>query len=149
MRNYLNRNKAQDKSAAATVPPKKLKIGDKAADGWIYAGKSPDTHKPMFVAPEDAGVMSFVDASTKAFKAEKKAKSEIRLPSERELNRIFNCKAKIGGFNENPNEWPEAWYFTSTYCGPFHDCVRLQDFSSGKRDVGSWNNRRNVRLVRS
>jgi len=42
-------NRLDANRTTATEP----EIGDRMADGTIYAGTSPDTNKPMYVTPED------------------------------------------------------------------------------------------------
>jgi hypothetical protein len=42
-----------------------LEIGDKMADGTIYAGISPDTNKPMYAAPADAPMSMDFNAAAK------------------------------------------------------------------------------------
>jgi hypothetical protein len=88
------------------------KIGDKAADGWIYAGISPDTGKPMYAAPEDAGVMSLKDGFKAAKALQQQGKAEARVPSIEELKQLFNNRAAIGGFQKKA---PGAAQSTYTY----------------------------------
>jgi len=79
-----------------------LTIGDKAEDGWIYVGKSRVTHKPIFVAPADAGEMSWEKAGRAA------AAHHARLPSPHVLKMMFNNKAVIGGFEKDQSYWTSS-----------------------------------------
>ena len=90
----------------------KLKIGDVAEDGWIYAGDSPDTHKPMYVAPKDVGVMFFKEARAQAKKIKFSLFKRARLPSKNELQMIFNNRARISGISDTGTSCSDG-YWTS------------------------------------
>jgi hypothetical protein len=95
------------------VSGKVLKVGDVAdEDGWIYAGNSPDTHKPMYVAPADAGAMNWLDAQKAAMAIRQQGTTDTRLPSNRELKQLFNKKAAIGGFHEGDYDL-KSWYWSA------------------------------------
>lgn len=64
------------------------------ADGWGYAGISPDTKKPMFLSPE-IGMMSWTDAKNMASRLEMEGKPGARLPSMAELREVFNQRAEL------------------------------------------------------
>lgn len=128
---------------------KKLKIGDVAEDGWIYAGLSPDTHKPMYVAPADAGVMTWDDAVAVAQKLQTEGKTDARVPSKGELKKMFNARAKIGGFDET-GKVQESWYWSSAPHPNYLDVyVRVRRFSDGKSDFGYKGDKLSARLIRS
>ena len=91
-----------------------LEIGDKAEDGWICAGNSPDTGKPMFVAPADADMMSWWKSRKAARALQEQGKVEARLPSKNELKQIFSNRAKIGKFSLSQGFLSTAWYWSST-----------------------------------
>ena len=92
---------------AITAAKTALKIGDTAKDGWIYAGisddpKSPGYNKPLWVAPEDSGVMTHYDAKRTAVELSK-GNMKVRLPTLIELSQVFNFLAKKGkgGFSQD------------------------------------------------
>ena len=75
-------------------------LGEKMLDGTIYAGMSPETHKPMYATPADASLtMSFNDARKYAAKLDAHGHRDWRVPTKNELNALFNNRAAIGGFN--------------------------------------------------
>ncbi len=105
---------------AAKMAEKKktqLEIGDVADDGWIYAGISPKTHKPMWVAPVDAGVMLFGDAKKEAQELCAEGKKDARLPSNTELYQLFNVAAKVGGFNQEMSGTAGVYWTSSRDAG--------------------------------
>ncbi len=70
-------------------------IGDRADDGAIYVGISPDTKKPMYAAPADEPLlMSFNEASERARELSKMTGKIYSLPSKNELNMLFNACEK-------------------------------------------------------
>ncbi|MBU6474704.1 MAG: DUF1566 domain-containing protein [Alphaproteobacteria bacterium] len=129
---------------------KKPKIGAAAEDGWIYAGISPDTRKPMYAAPADAGVMTLDDAMLETKKLQAQGKADARIPSKGELKKMFNARAKIAGFDET-GRVQEGWYFSSSphrnYLADAY--IKVRRFSDGKSDFGYRGDRLSVRLVRS
>ncbi len=130
-------------------PASEALIGTAADDGWVYAGISPDTNKPMYVMPEDAGAKMTWDQAMKTIKSlRKQGKTDVRLPSEGELEQMFNNKAKIGGFNET-GVYPSSYYKSST---PTHDVrydVVVENFKRGFKTYGLKELGSSVRLVRS
>lgn len=118
-----------------------------AADGWKCVGISVDTGKPMYVAPADAGLMSWHDATKAAKALQKQGMTDARLPSKGELNQLFNAKAKIGGFNETGSYvggyyWSSSKYIVYDAWGQrFSDGLQ----GNGNKDYAS----SSVRFVRS
>jgi hypothetical protein len=83
-----------------TYPATAPNIGEKMPDGTIYAGISPDTHKPMYATPADAPLtMKFRQAKEYAAKLDAHGYSDWHVPTKAELNVLFNNRAAIGGFN--------------------------------------------------
>ena len=130
----------------------KLKVGDRATDGWVYAGVSVDTGKPMFVAPADAGEMNWNDA-TQAANA-----LGARLPSKGELAQVFNSQSKIGGFKETglsvaALKWVSSSagdsYWSSSADDHYEGCAKIQRSSDGHQDFDFKSEVRSVRFVRS
>lgn len=112
---------------------KELHVGDKAADGWIYAGESPDTHKPMYVAPRDVIASCYWDeANQMADAVAKQTGKEVRLPTKGELKQMFDNKAKIGGFNETGFLVGGTYWSSSEEAD---DKVVTQSFSDGRQIV--------------
>jgi len=115
----------------AVVPAVEPKIGDRMEDGTIFAGISPDTYKPMYAAPADASLsLSFYKAAQYASELEVGGKKGFRVPTENELNVLFQNKEKgalAGTFNLTGSS-PAGWYWSSTpYAGFFGHCQRLSD----------------------
>ncbi|MBU6474983.1 MAG: hypothetical protein KGL10_06320 [Alphaproteobacteria bacterium] len=113
------------------------------ADDWIYIGPSVDTGRPLYVAPKDSGIMSWRKGNKIAAELRRKGQFGARLPSERELEQIFNNRAKITGLNEN---WhTEHW--SSTNDG-FGLCARTKCLTDGKGGPVGKGAYLSVRLVR-
>jgi len=133
---------------ASTRAPRKQaasEVGDKTADGWVYAGLSPDTGKPLFAAPADAGRMDWPSAVKAA------DDSGARLPSAGELKQLFNNRAKIGGFDQTSPV--VSYYWSSTYKEDqlYHDGLyaMAQGFEDGRQQPGDINTNLSVRFVKS
>jgi hypothetical protein len=97
-----------------------MQIGDKMADGSIYAGMSPETYKPMYVMPEDAFLA--IDFNQAAKYAEKLnaqnalSHNDWRVPTKEELNLLYKNKNKgslKGTFNETGSP-SDGWYWSAT-----------------------------------
>src|SRR5215471_9749495 len=74
-------------------------IGSIMPDGSIYAGVSPDTGKPMYtMAPDAPQIMEFEDARAYVSRLDSHGHNDWRLPSEAELQVLFDSRAAIGGF---------------------------------------------------
>lgn len=132
---------AKEKETPAT---KKLKIGQVMEDGTKFAGMSPDTGKPMYVAPADeSATLSFNVAAERAVEKSKETGKEYRIPSKAELNAIFNNRATLGGFNDTLAHW--YWSSTSSAgCG-----MQCQSFRDGAQAYDAVTGRLSVRLVRN
>ena len=121
-----------------------LKIGDKAADGWIYGGISKDSGQPMWVAPADEGVMDWEAANNRI------PGGNVRLPSRGELRQIFKNAASIGGFNQASGS-PTSQYWSSDPVPDGDEIAYIQSFFSGGqrrnwKDIGE---SASVRYVRN
>ena len=118
------------------------KPGDKMPDGTIYAGISPDTGKPMYTTPADAPLtMTWKAAMKYAAKLDAHGQKDWRVPTEGELNVLFNNRAAIGGFKVTASG-PSGWYWSST-----EDCYAawFQRFRDG---VQNWNDEYNESSLR-
>lgn len=78
---------ANDDAKGKTAP----KVGDEMADGTIYAGISPDTHKPMYARPKDeSGTYNFNEAAKQA----KNIGDGFHVPTRDELNVLYENRSK-------------------------------------------------------
>jgi hypothetical protein len=129
-------------SGKATGP----KVGDKMPDGTIYAGISPDTDKPMYATPADATLtMKFNDAQEYADKLDAHGHKDWRVPTEDELNVLFNNRAAIGGFDLS-GSYPAGWYWSAL---PGNDWLAWgQSFSDGSELINTTDTHSSVRPVR-
>ena len=124
-------------------------VGDRMEDGTIYAGISPDTNEAMYAAPADEVMMNFNLAAARAEGLSRMAGKAYRVPSEGELNVLFNNRAAIGGFNET-GSFSVSCYWSSTLDPDVDNFARIQRFSAdGHRSYGSLCLTLPVRLVRS
>ena len=88
--------------------------GDKMPDGTVYAGISPDANKPMYATPADAPLIyTFNDAQGYAAKLDAHGHHDWRLPTNAELNVLFNNRGAIGGFDISGSD-PAGWYRSSS-----------------------------------
>ncbi|MBA4173676.1 MAG: hypothetical protein C0511_13755 [Hyphomicrobium sp.] len=124
-------------------------VGDRMEDGTIFGGISPDTNKPMYVRPVDESLtMKWKQAMDYAvgFEGHGKPVGTFRVPTDRELNMLFQNRAKIGGFNVS-RSYPAEWYWSSS---PYdYDNRKVQSFYDGFQDRNCKVNHSSVRLVRS
>ncbi len=108
-------------------------IGDEMEDGTIYAGISPDTHKPMYARPKDeSGTYTFNEAA----KQGKNIGDGFRVPTQNELNVLYDNRNKgklKGTFNETGSD-PAGWYWSSTPYG--NSLPWAQRFSDGYQNYG-------------
>lgn len=124
-------------------------VGDRMDDGTVFGGISPDTNKPMYVRPADESLtMKWKQAMDYAarFEGHGKPVGTFRLPTEGELNVLFQNRAKIGGFNETGSH-PAGWYWSSAQDDG--NGARGQRFSDGTRGWHYKSGHSLVRLVRS
>jgi hypothetical protein len=102
-------------------------IGDKMPDGTILAGVSPDTGKPLYTTPLDAGLhLTFAQASRYVRSLDVHGHQDWRIPSIGELKVLFNHRTAIGGFRPGPGT--KGWYWCSS---PDDTALRFYD---GLRD---------------
>lgn len=118
-------------------------VGDTDENGWTYIGNSPLTRQPMFVAPQDAGVLNWKDAKKAADALRKQGVFEARVPAGQELDLIFNNKAQITGLNQN-NAGKENLYWSSNETGA---CGWYRNLKNGHPNVGLKKDAHSVRLV--
>jgi hypothetical protein len=94
-----------------------LRIGARVQDGNVYAGISPNTHKPMYTTPKDAPLTyTFNEAVNYAeqLNAQKYlSHDDWRPPTKDELHVLFTNRAAIGGFY-NGMSHPRGWYCSSS-----------------------------------
>jgi hypothetical protein len=106
-------------------------IGEKARDGWRYAGVSETTGRAMFAAPEDFGYGLKTNNKYSAIRGiremDEQGTKNIRLPSPQELQQIFNNKAVIGRFDELKNSNVYCHY----YLADSSDGIKMQNFNDG------------------
>ena len=92
----------------------KPKVGDRIPDGTIYAGVSPDSGKAMYATPADASLtMTFNEAKEYATRLDAHGHKDWHVPTNAELNTLFNNRAAIGGFNLG-GSYPAGWYWSSS-----------------------------------
>lgn len=107
-------------------------VGTRMKDGTVFAGISPDTKKPMYIAPQDAPVtMSFNEAADYAESLEIGGKGGFRIPSKAELGVIYKNRRK-GALKDTFNETGTrnaTWYWSSET--GFDDIACSQRFSDG------------------
>jgi hypothetical protein len=120
--------------------------GDKMPGGTIYAGISPDTHRPLYTTPEDAPLTyTFNEARKYAAKLDAYGYHDWRVPTKGELNVLFQNKAAIRGFGVSLSG-PAGWYWSSTE-GNLYDAW-VQRFSTGDQNTFITNFYSSLRLVR-
>jgi hypothetical protein len=129
-----------------------LKIGERTADGTVFAGLSPGTGKPMFAAPQDAPLTyEFNDAAryVEQLNAQRfLGHDDWRMPTKGELNVLFNNRAAIGGFNTSGEKTPEGWYLSSTGGDDPDFNAWGQSFDYGGQGIGYKIDDSALRLVR-
>jgi len=109
--NVKLRPAANDHAKPESTEPK---IGDRMADGSIYAGTSPDTGKAMYATPADAPLtMKWKAAMEYAAKLDAHGHDDWRVPTKSELNVLFQNRAAIGGFDVSGSN-PAGWYWSSS-----------------------------------
>ncbi len=107
-------------------------VGDRMADGTVYAGVSPDTGKAMYTTPADAKLTyTFNQARKYAAALDSYGHHDWRVPTRNELNVLFQNRAAIGGFNISGVR-PAGWYWASSPGTNLFGWA--QRFSGGNRD---------------
>ncbi len=115
-----------------------LNIGDKMPDGTIYVGVSPNTKKPMYTTPADVPLtMMSNEAIAYAEELAAHGHQDWRVPTNAELNVLFNNRAAIGGFDLT-SSGPAGWYWSapegstwSTWAQRFSDGYPRHDYKGG------------------
>jgi len=123
-------------------------IGAFASDGSIYAGESPDTHKPMYTTPANApDLFSWSDASNYCSTLQSFGHNDWRVPTKKELAVLYenrNTLALNGTFKSTGNS--AAWYWSSTeYAG---NQAWVQRFIDGKQNYDYQDDDSSLRCVR-
>lgn len=117
-----------DKAAGGTLPP-----GTTMPDGTLYAGVSPDTHSPLYTTPVDEPLTTTFGQAVKYAKSlNAHGHTDWRVPTEGELNVIFNNRAALGGFNKL-HVWALEWYWSSRLQRPHADLALVQNFNAGNQ----------------
>ena len=132
---------ANDDAKGKTAP----KIGDEMADGTIYAGISPDTHKPMYARPKDeSGTYNFNEAAKQA----KNIGDGFHVPTRDELNVLYENrnKGKLKGTFSETGSYPAGWYWSST--PDYGHLAWAQRFSDGFQSNVNRGIDSSLRLVR-
>jgi hypothetical protein len=105
---------ANDIGEVAAPASSEPKPGDKMPDGTVFAGISPDTNKPMYATPADASLtMTFNDAQKYAAQLDAHGHKDWRVPTNAELNVLFNNRAAIGGLDIS-GSLPSGCYWSSS-----------------------------------
>lgn len=108
-----------------------LSPGDKMPDGTVYAGISPETGRPLYTTPADAPVtFTFDKAHDYAAGLDAHGHKDWRVPTNDELNVLFDNQAAIGAFDLSGSE-KAGWYVTSEASDETYACG--QRFSDGYR----------------
>src|SRR5260370_32029681 len=139
----LGPRSCKEKGKIMTEAKQELKIGDEMADGTVYAGISPNTHRPMYTTQADAipvkrwweraGRLTFTfkQAHEQAQMLNKRVlagHTDWRVPTAHELKILFENRAAIGGFSSKNDYW-------SSICGKdlglvkrFRDGMSVQEW---------------------
>ncbi len=87
-----------------------LKIGQKVGDKGI----SPDTGEAMYTTRRDTGPpLTWQEARAFASRLDAPGHQDWRVPTNDELNVLFENRAAIGGFNIS-GSYPRGWYWSSS-----------------------------------
>ena len=141
--NVKLRPAANDHAKPESTEPK---IGDRMADGTVYAGISPDTNKPMYATPKDAKLtMKWKQAMEYAARLDAHGHQDWHVPTKSELNVLFQNRAAIGGFNVSGSN-PAGWYWSSSQTSNYG--AWAQRFSDGGQDGYLKGTVSSLRLVR-
>ena len=126
-----------------------IQIGDEIEDGTIYAGISPDTHKPIYTTPlDELGTYTFNQAAAMANNLEAHGYRDWRAPSRGELNVLYENRNKgklAGTFNET-GSGHAGWYWSSSQ--QFDNGAWDQGFREGHQHVVSKDCISSLRCVR-
>jgi hypothetical protein len=122
-----------------------VEVGDEMEDGTIYAGISPDTHKPMYARPKDeSGTYSFNEAAKQA----KNIGDGFHVPTRNELNVLYENrnKGKLAGTFNVTGSNPAGWYWSSAPSS--YGVAWARRFSDGSQLYNSRDFDSSLRLVR-
>ncbi|HUZ46757.1 MAG TPA: hypothetical protein VMW54_08975 [Terriglobia bacterium] len=126
-------------------------IGSVMQDGTIYAGISPDIHKPMYATTQDApGLYSLNNAVAYCSALQENGRHDFHAPSEGELDVLYQNRDKgrlKGTFNET-GSYPAGWYGSSSPDGSEGYGGWAQSFRNGKQRDFIIFNRSSLRCVR-
>jgi hypothetical protein len=128
------REMAQGKFVELDISLLRSRVGDEMEDGTIFAGISPDTHRPIYATPQDApGTYSFNQAAKYATNLDAHGHHDWRVPSIDELNVLFENRnqGKLAGTFNVTGSYPAGWYRSSA---PYYDDnTWAQRFSDGNQ----------------
>lgn len=134
--------------------PVTVAIGTRMPDDTVFAGTSPTTGRPMYVAAADDSkkspslTMTWHEAVFVARRKQALCQGDWRLPTAEELHVLFNNRAAIGGFNQS-GTGQEAWYWSSKeYGSVVGKEAWIERFSNGDKCLSSKNDDLSVRFVR-
>lgn len=139
-------------SAVAALFPRV--IGAVMPDGTVYVGNIPETDKPLYTMPEDAGLaMDFNEAAQYVCSlnaANRRGHNDWRVPNTQELDMLY-CNRRAGHlkgtFNDSGASYA-GFYRTSIENGS--DSAHTQNFKTGEKETLYWKSRSmSVRCVRS
>jgi hypothetical protein len=124
-------------------------------DGTIFAGISPDTNRPLYTVPADAGLtINFSKAAEYALDISLQNAhgcNDWRVPSDAELNVLYQNKDK-GALKNSFKEaagGQEVWYRSSTRNQDLNNFTHAQRFDDGSRVWIAHGKRAYLRCVRS
>jgi hypothetical protein len=125
-----------------------MSVGTRMSDGTVYAGISPDTHKPMYATPSDAqGTYTFNQAAKYAQNLDAHGHHDFRVPTIQELKVLFQNHAAIGGFDTSGSD-PTGYYWSSLQDDDLPDGAWLRNFDDGFPGVFKKNLVSSLRCVR-
>ena len=130
-------------------PKTAIEHGDEMEDGTIYAGISPDTHKPMYARPKDeSGTYTFNEAAKHAKSLDAHGHRDFHVPTVGELNALWENrnKGKLKGTFDETGSDPAGWYWSSTPSGNYG--AWAQRFSDGLQNYSGRGGGSSLRLVR-
>jgi hypothetical protein len=123
-------------------------VGAFASDGSVYAGESPDTHKPLYATPTDApDLVSWSDATKYCSGLQSFGHTDWRVPSKKELAVLYEDRKALA-LNDTFKESGDSagWYWSSTE----HEGNQawVQSFSDGKQNYDYQDDKSSLRCVR-
>ena len=109
-----------------------VEIGEVMPDGTVYAGVSPESGKAMFTTAADApATCTFDEAQEYAAKLDAHGHRDWRVPTQSEINVLFQNRDAIGGFDIS-GSFPAGWYWSSSL--DFNYTAWGQRFSDGSQN---------------